>query len=552
MDNKPLISIIVPIYNSAEYLRRCIDSLIVQTFEEYEIIAVDNGSDDKTPEILQDYASCYPELIKIYTQPHSVRAGAGRNHGIRMARGEYICFCDSDDKYYPNALKWMYNSAISLGCDLIFAPFEVVSGGKSNIRRQLEHIPECFTVEDIIFEVEPAPWAKLFHKSLIDKSGFFPENISFEDLSYFYIYGTHFKKAGYCDHVVYTYYKRSNSEVNDLLNPRIAETVDAELFGLNHCNSNYRDVVLANIGLRIAVNTDSRWIHADKFLEHLKNLWPELENNPYLIKRKSIYGRIKRLVPFTVCSINKNIFINGFGHQLSKEYIEEIKSIAFIGESSLIILDESTCNINENSTIKEAYFDKKYDFVSEFFALKMIYLYGGIYVSRDVVIDIPFNYLRRFHVFFNIDKNNEFSDKIFGGMSGEMIYSSLLKTYDSHFKRDYDIFVPLSQRIRNVLNENHIFKEGTYNAETVIFPPEVMLINNPINDKLSLALHFSHITCSENNVIGVNKRIVTDIMIENKADNIKVIDSEYIPKKNQLLKVYSHEILKLYQFIFKK
>lgn len=94
----PLFSIIIPAYNAEDYLRRCLDSIFCQTFTNYEVICIDDGSTDDTATILRQYPQ-----IKVISQTNHGMASA-RNRGLEMAHGDYILFVDSDDRLCPNAL----------------------------------------------------------------------------------------------------------------------------------------------------------------------------------------------------------------------------------------------------------------------------------------------------------------------------------------------------------------------------------------------------------------------------------------------------------------
>lgn len=96
------LSFIVPVYNVAPYLRKCVDSLLAQDYEDYEIILVDDGSTDASPQICDEYAADYNN-IRVIHQPNG-GLSAARNSGVKTAKGEYICFVDSDDYWEPNVL----------------------------------------------------------------------------------------------------------------------------------------------------------------------------------------------------------------------------------------------------------------------------------------------------------------------------------------------------------------------------------------------------------------------------------------------------------------
>lgn len=98
------LSFIVPVYNVAPYLRKCVDSLLAQDIpsSEYEIILIDDGSPDACPQICDEYAATYENIRVIHQKNGGL--SAARNSGIEAARGEYLCFVDSDDYWQPNVL----------------------------------------------------------------------------------------------------------------------------------------------------------------------------------------------------------------------------------------------------------------------------------------------------------------------------------------------------------------------------------------------------------------------------------------------------------------
>lgn len=105
MSSQVKVSVVVPVYNTAPYLRQCLDSLIGQTLQDIEVICVDDGSTDDSPAILEEYAAA-DSRIRVLSQPNS-HAGVARNNGMAVARGAYVVFCDSDDYMAPDALELM-------------------------------------------------------------------------------------------------------------------------------------------------------------------------------------------------------------------------------------------------------------------------------------------------------------------------------------------------------------------------------------------------------------------------------------------------------------
>lgn len=117
----PKISIIVPVYNVEKYLRRCIDSILAQTFTEFELILVDDGSPDGCPAICDEYA-VQDDRIRVIHQTNS-GVSVARNAGLDVVRGEWIGFVDSDDWIEPNMYEYLYSVAKKTNADAVVCGF---------------------------------------------------------------------------------------------------------------------------------------------------------------------------------------------------------------------------------------------------------------------------------------------------------------------------------------------------------------------------------------------------------------------------------------------
>lgn len=113
---RPKVSVVVPIYGVEKYLHQCVDSILAQTLKDIEIILVDDGSKDKCPEIVDEYAKKDSRVVAV----HQPNGGYGRavNHGIELAKGEYIGIIESDDWIEPTAYEKMYNNAKENNTDI--------------------------------------------------------------------------------------------------------------------------------------------------------------------------------------------------------------------------------------------------------------------------------------------------------------------------------------------------------------------------------------------------------------------------------------------------
>lgn len=174
--DRPKVSVIIPVYNSEEYLPACLDSLLSQSLREIEIICVDDGSTDSSPLILQRYRQ-KDSRITIITEKNS-GAGTARNTGLDRAHGEYLSFLDADDFFEPEMLENAYLLASRSEADLIVFGcnfYDNMSGEytecKYTIRKTVLPEWQPFTAADIKNDVFKAfvgwAWDKLFRSDFV-------------------------------------------------------------------------------------------------------------------------------------------------------------------------------------------------------------------------------------------------------------------------------------------------------------------------------------------------------------------------------------------------
>ena len=179
------LSIIIPIYKVEAYLPACLDSVLLPGREDYEIIAVDDGSPDRSGAIAEEYAGRYPGLVRVIHQENG-GLGAARNTGIDAARGEVLLFLDSDDTLAPGALTEMLEE-LRHPCDILIFDYLCVS----ETGRTLNYQTGCqregsFRFENcrqLLFEL-PSACNKLWRRSLFTEGDVrFPPRLWFEDLA---------------------------------------------------------------------------------------------------------------------------------------------------------------------------------------------------------------------------------------------------------------------------------------------------------------------------------------------------------------------------------
>lgn len=193
----PEISIIVPVFNAKAYIEKCITSILSQTFHNFELIIVDDGSNDGTSEICDSFSD--KRIRVIHQTNHGV--SAARNYGLQHAKGAYILFVDADDTIRDNMLNLMYTSARKTDSDIVLCGLKTTH-------------PDNTVFENIAYNESWAPWGKLIKRSTI-KHEFNQKIFIGEDLLFCYQNSDNWKKASYIPGVLYNYSQDSTSTMRN-------------------------------------------------------------------------------------------------------------------------------------------------------------------------------------------------------------------------------------------------------------------------------------------------------------------------------------------------
>ena len=211
---KPQISVIVPVYKAENYLNRCMDSLLAQTFKDFEILLIDDGSPDKSGEMCDEYAR-RDSRVRVFHKENGGVSSA-RQMGMDNAQGEYTIHADPDDWVEPDMLEELYNKAKETDADMVICDFffEYKLGGVI-----CKQAPRCCTAEAIQEELfrqqlHGACWNKLIRRSCYEEYGVkFPSNvILWEDLYVICSLLSHPLKVAYFPKAFYHYDQVSNSD----------------------------------------------------------------------------------------------------------------------------------------------------------------------------------------------------------------------------------------------------------------------------------------------------------------------------------------------------
>lgn len=257
MTEKVRISVVIPVYNAADYLPRSVGSVLMQEFNDYEVILVNDGSTDDSAAVCEQLASQDMRVRVINKENGGV--SSARNAGISSARGEYIMFLDADDAIRDRAFENMYDQ----NSDLVLAGFEKVletivtetyrpSSGK--VYSGTEQI--CTFFDKVLPRkntyILNSACFKLFRRSLIEQNGIrFVEGLSFaEDKLFVMTFLQHVEKVRTVSSIVYSYFLRPGSLSSNLK----SEAHAAQVFGLLDA---YQPVLRA---------LEQRYMHSDRIM----------------------------------------------------------------------------------------------------------------------------------------------------------------------------------------------------------------------------------------------------------------------------------------------
>lgn len=284
------VSVIVPVYGTEQYLRKCLDSLIGQTLKEIEIIVVNDGSPDNSQAIINEYEQRYGNVCGF--QKENGGMSDARNYGIQHAKGEFIAFVDSDDYIEPDMCKVMYEKAERDSLDIVVCDTIMDYPSYSYVMKgDLGYTDD--PVKAYIFSY-PNPPARLIRASLM-KEHLFRKGIWYEDLELMPTFAVYTTKIGFVHEAFYHYFQRTGSIMHQTqFNPKFEDLFEVlenvlGIFKTNGLHEKYykeleylfiihlqRSAILRFSGIKGAKTCLAR-VHAV-----MKNEFPHWSKNPYL------------------------------------------------------------------------------------------------------------------------------------------------------------------------------------------------------------------------------------------------------------------------------
>jgi len=291
-------SIIIPVYNVERYIRKCMESVMEQTFRDFEVIVVDDESPDNSMRIVEEFAEKYPGMITMIHQKNK-RLGGARNTGAREARGDYLLFVDSDDYVSTDMLEVLDAQIKSHGCDMLVFNYCMVTpegaplfeAGLGALRPGM-YFPRK---DKELFSLPISAVNKVYRRALYQECGFqFPEKLLYEDAMTRFL--TAKASSVYLhDAVLYYYVQSPGSIMRQKVSPHVLDILkvtDMVLSAFTEAGiyEDFRKELDASLltGILHIFNqvnkADRESGMQDTFASYIREHFGEYENNPCILK----------------------------------------------------------------------------------------------------------------------------------------------------------------------------------------------------------------------------------------------------------------------------
>lgn len=340
------VSVIIPAYNAEKYLRECLDSVVIQTLKDIEVIIINDGSVDNTLQIAQEHSSILPNFKIITTKNYG--PGNARNIGLELATGEYIKFLDSDDELYnKDTLELMYHVASSNDIDVLigknYTHFGKInlSGSYDTLGRKKSGIIDLDTNKSYPFQEMPGIGDKLFKRSHIGDLRFPLKK--WEDLAFTPVLMADSDRLYFLDEIVYSYRMSLNNtsirgclfannifdffDVYDELNNNfvkrgIKEKYDNELLGLCSMHGHFD---ASFVPLWINMSLKDKKLILKYFITKLERYYPDFRNDDIANSYYADHKLFKKLFDVAdILSSMSEVKIESLDSQI-EEFIENSK-----------------------------------------------------------------------------------------------------------------------------------------------------------------------------------------------------------------------------------
>lgn len=495
ISHNPTVSVIMPVYNVAPYLRQCMDSVVNQTLRDIEIICVDDNSTDDSLEILREYAA-HDNRITILHQ-ENLRAGAARNAGLAVARGEYLSFLDSDDFFESDMLESMVSKMTKTNADMVMCNCFLYNDSEQRdecvpwtLRSDLA--PDVFSYTDLpndIFSLSNCwVWNRMYRRSFIMENDIRFQNLGVANDTYFSCIATATaKRIAILDRRL-IHYRTKQAGKQNVTSVKFRQTFPTDLLKCfadiynklceigvyNTLKNSYMRVMTEHVywSRNAFVNDASLYSQFTKYLSDnyaqiFDTVLPfdsDTLNQKYIVLRNILVdGGVFHEIPRRV------FYVWGANEPKRPEVQRCINSwLKYLPYYEIVEINENSTNyfnfqteLKSNRWFRTVYNRKMWAYVADYIRIKALYDNGGIYFDTDVSV------LKNMDKFLNnqafvgiqmssIDGTGDWVEPaICGARRGNKLFGQIVDFYNekiwtepiytmpqifNYFLRRYDIF----------------------------------------------------------------------------------------------------------------
>ncbi len=426
--NPPYLSIIVPVYNTQQYLRSCLMSVVFQTLPEVEVIVVNDASPDNSQEIIDEFVQRFPDRVRCIVHEHNQGLAYARRSGVNAANAPYVLFVDSDDFISGQLAQDLLEDIVSRDLDIDFFPILRcwIESGKKEVLRPPQREDKDAFIED----GQAAFCGAVFRKEfLLEQSevAFLP--MFYEDaaampalISRAERVGSYNKKSYY----FYRYERRGSICSQQISSKKMNDSFQANFIGIKNVCQNWKSSYEYRMLKRAcAIYRNEPSIH-DYTVFHMKEalkLCEYHEEDFSTVYQKAFETIQKR--PDDIL-IPKNVYLNGFMQNQIVDFsrYEAEAEKAYLFNPQVKTIDENCCDIN---SLPEWLSDHSEEEKGLYFILKEIVANGGIYIAPTVRITTSFNREAFRSTFFVSGGSASLLMCAFGGEKDSFLLSRILQ-----------------------------------------------------------------------------------------------------------------------------
>ena len=312
-----LISIIIPVYNAEAYIENCITSMLNQTYDNFELILINDGSKDKSLSMCLKYAE-QDDRIKVYDKPNG-GASSARNLGLKHVKGRYIVFADIDDFASRNYLENLYAAAKEGNYDIVQCNYEIVNNQYQEEKyvgfdkNDVREITKAQALNNRLYKV--TLWGKIYSSKLFENFQF-KEGIIYEDDASYYIFIDRANKIAVLDETLYYYYMsnnsvmRNNNEINmdfiEIYNERINYFKKRNNIELLEGTYNRYCLVLM-LAYSSCIDSNKNKSNTNRLLDIYKENYIKIKKSKYVSVKDKVMYKIFNISPKLVGKIIRMI-----------------------------------------------------------------------------------------------------------------------------------------------------------------------------------------------------------------------------------------------------